>query len=372
MTRTKITYIISNIEKALAFEWVASYLDKTKFELSFILLNPSSDSPLQDFVSNLGLKVLHIPYHGKKDVWEALKQTRTFLKNEKTDIIHTHLFEANIVGLLAGKLIGIKKRIHTRHHSSLHHTYFPRAVYYDKFINWLSTDIIAITDKVNEILIDWEKVSPEKTQIIHHGFDLDLFQKPNQNKIQEVKERHNIPTTGLVFGVIARYTYWKGIQYIIPAFKEIQKKNPTAHLVLANASGDYLQEIKALLAELPKDSYTEITFEKEIASLYRTFDFYIHTPIDNHSEAFGQTYIEALASNIPSIFSLSGIANSFIQHKKNALVVKHQSVDDIIDKMQLLISDNNLCSIITEGGQKSCKDFALEPFIKKLETLYLS
>ncbi len=42
-----IAYIISDIDKALDFEWFASYSDTTKFELSFIFLNETSEGQTQ-------------------------------------------------------------------------------------------------------------------------------------------------------------------------------------------------------------------------------------------------------------------------------------------------------------------------------------
>ena len=37
----------------------------------------------------------------------------------KPHTVHTHLFDANLSGLMAAKLLGIKKRIYTRHHSTI-------------------------------------------------------------------------------------------------------------------------------------------------------------------------------------------------------------------------------------------------------------
>ncbi len=44
MNPKSITYIVSNIDKALTFEWVAEFLDTSRFSLSFILLNPGDSA----------------------------------------------------------------------------------------------------------------------------------------------------------------------------------------------------------------------------------------------------------------------------------------------------------------------------------------
>ena len=116
--KTHITYIISNINKALAFEWIAEYLDKEKFELNFILLN-SEDSELECYLTKNNISVERITYRGKRDIPKAIFRTCKIFKKHKTNIVHTHLFDANLVGLFAAWLTQIPKRIYTRHHSTL-------------------------------------------------------------------------------------------------------------------------------------------------------------------------------------------------------------------------------------------------------------
>ena len=42
MKKEKVVYVISRIDYALAFDWVDQYINKDKFELHFIFLNPYS------------------------------------------------------------------------------------------------------------------------------------------------------------------------------------------------------------------------------------------------------------------------------------------------------------------------------------------
>jgi hypothetical protein len=63
----KITYLISDIDRSIAFEWIVESIDRTKFELSFILFN-NKDSFLEKFLIRAGIKVKRIPYSSKK-IW---------------------------------------------------------------------------------------------------------------------------------------------------------------------------------------------------------------------------------------------------------------------------------------------------------------
>ncbi len=366
----KITYIVSNVNKALAFEWIATHLSKEKFNLSFILLN-KGNSALETFLRNLNIPVLRINYRGKKDIPKAILKLVSLLSKNKPDVVHTHLFDASLAGLTASRLLGIPKRIHTRHHSSYHHVYFKHMVKYDRLVNFLSTDIVAITNTVKEILLQKEHVNQNKIHLIHHGFELEKFEHQPTEVIHKMKALYNPGNLHPVIGVISRYTEWKGIQFIIPAFKKLLETYPDALLILTNADGDYKNEIQDILKTIPKRNYIEIPFENNIFALYHVFDIFVHTPIDDASEAFGQIYVEALASGIPSVFTLSGIANELIVDQKNALVVPYKSPEAIHTAMKELLGNEGLAKMLTTQGKKDvAEEFQLAKMILSLENIY--
>jgi len=368
MFKTKITYIVAGIDRAIAFEWIVENLNKDKFELSFILLN-SGSSYLEDYLIQNKILVKRILFRGKKDYIQALIGTYLFLRKYRPDIIHVHLFNAGMIGIIAGKPAGISRRIYTRHYSTYHHVYAPHAVKYDKLINKLSTDIVAISENVRKILIS-EGVDKKKICKIPHGFDLNIFYNPAPVVIQQLKEKYKTEGKVPVIGVISRYIEWKGIQYIIPAFKKLLETYPNAYLILANTVGNYTAHIKKLLSDLPLDTYMEIKFEYNLGELYQLFNIFVHTPIDSHSEAFGQTYVEALAAGIPSVFTMSGIAHEFIKDKENAVVVPYKNSEAIHNAMMEILMDDKLESKIKKNGQIAAEQFALDSMIAKLEKLY--
>jgi len=365
-----IVYIISQIQKALEFEWVAEYLDKEKFELSFILLNYGS-SPLQIFLSEHGFGVHYVSFEASKSgLLKTTLKIYSILRKINADIIHTHLFEANLCGLTAGWLAHIPRRIYTRHHSTLHHAYHPQGIKYDRYCNRMATDIISISPVTTEVLVKKENVSPKKVHEIYHGFDLDKFHRPDSIHVENLRQKYNPQNRSPVFGVIARYTEWKGIQFIIPAFERFLRKFPEALLILANAHGEYKNSIHELLKRLPAGTYREIIFEEDLYSLYQLFDFFIHVPINEHSEAFGQTYVEPLAGGVPSIFTLSGIATSFIKNGINARVVPFMDSDSILDAMNDTMVNHDLNQRLILQGWNDVQVFKIENMISALEKLY--
>jgi len=332
VSKYKVTYIVSNVNIAFSFDWVADYLGD-EFDLEFILLNSNENSPLSEALKKRNIKTKHFYFTGKVSLLRVLFSLITYLLKSKPDVIHTHLFEASIVGLFAAKLIGIPKRIYTRHHSNYHHDYYKNAVKYDKWNNFLATHIVG-------------------------------------DEVQQLKLKYKIPENTFVVGVISRYIKLKGIEYIIEGFRRFNEQHPNAHLILANARGPYKNDIKNNLKRLPKGNYTEIEFENNVFGLYKLFDVYVHTPIDSEIEAFGQTYVEALASGIPSIFTLSGIANEFIKNDYNALVIDYKSSQEITSSLLKLNKDKKLADSLKINGLESVQKFDLKYMIDGLRNLY--
>jgi glycosyltransferase involved in cell wall biosynthesis len=369
--KIKVTYILYQINKALAFEWIIDHIDKEKFELSFISIGADNNSELEQFCASRNIRFHQVNYAGKKDLPSAVFKTFRILLSIQPELVHCHIFEGGLIGLTAAKMAGIKKRIYTRHYSTYHHSYAPGGVKYDKLINSLSTKIIAISENVRKILIEKENVAPEKIILMHHGFDLSLFYNISEERVKAVKEKYNPTGKKPIVGVVSRYTHWKGIQYIIPAFKKLLEIYPDALLVLSNAKGEYTSQIKVLLNELPQESFVEISFEQDNAALFKLFDVFVHVPIDPEIEAFGQIYIEALAVGIPSIFTLSGIAQEFIKDKENALVVDYHSADQVYHALVSLLQSASLRNQLIENGKKQLEQyFSLPLMIANLQTIY--
>jgi glycosyltransferase involved in cell wall biosynthesis len=368
MIKQKIVYIISDIDKGLAFEWLHQSF-KSKYQLRFILLG-KKETQLFEYLILHKCEVIQIECQSILNV-AAFFKVFWQLFHFRPQIVHTHLIKANLIGLTTAWLLKTKKRIYTRHHALVHHREHKKGLWMDKWCNFIATDIISISQNTSHILTDLEKVPERKIRLIHHGFNLGYFKKTRTEDVESLRKKWKIPLgQHPVIGVVARYQSWKGIQFIIPAFQRIKELYPQAHLILANAQGGFVHAIHELLLKLPKDSFTEIPFEEDVASMFQLFDIYIHTPIDAQSEAFGQTYVEALASMVPSVFTLSGVAPEFIVHEKNALVCSFQDTEEIFKNMLRLLTEKELCERLKETGVETVQPFDLPFMTTKLDSLY--
>ena len=370
MKDKKIVFVISLVERSLAFEWFFSELIKTLPDIEIIFLNPVKP-PLAIYCESVSIKTHWIGYDGKRNFFSSLIKVWKIIINKRIDIVHCHLFDASLIGIIAARLAGIKRRIHTRHHASQHHLYNPHAVKYDRLINRNSSHIVAISEGIKKILIEKENVEVQKISVVHHGFNLSYFENVNVDRINKLKEKYNLKNVFPVIGVISRWTHWKGIQYILPAFKKLREKYADAVLLLANAKGEYSNEIKNLLSDFTSSEFRAIEFENDIPALYHSMNVFVHTPIDDHSEAFGQVYVEALAAGVPSVFTLSGVANEFIRDHYNALVVPWRDADAIEKAIREILADETLAKKINENGKRSVTEhFDISAMVEKMKAVY--
>jgi glycosyltransferase involved in cell wall biosynthesis len=366
----RVTYILSYIEKSLPFEWVVESIDRKAYNLSFILLG-RDNTPMTSFLAAQGISYYVIPYRGKRDLLPAIFRIFVYLKRLRSQVVHAHLFYAGMTAMPAAWLAGVRTRIYTRHYSTYHHDYFKGAVRWDRWINRLATRIVAISPVVEEVLVTREQVKPAKIARVPHGFDFRYFIR-KEEEVVALRARHHIPEGRYPYvGVISRYTHLKGIQYIIEAFKGVLQQYPHAHLVLANAQGDYKATLTTQLQRLSADAYTEIAFEENVRALYGLFDVFVHVPISRESEAFGQTYVEALAMHVPSVFTQSGIANEFLENGVNACQVPYHDAVAIEQAIKNILTNDELRDTIVAGGYQAVTSrFGMAQMMQALYPLY--
>lgn len=369
MTRRHIVYVVSLLEKSLAFEWVLSRL-VADYRVTVILLNPAGSS-FESFLIDKGIRVIRIRYRSKADFPMAFLRTFFFLLINRPSIVHAHLFDAQLVGLGAAWLARIRRRIYTRHTSTFHHNYHSAGVRYDRLSNWLATRIVSVSQATEYALVELEKVSPSKLVRIPHGFEMDSFAHVPDDRLYALRKKWSVTPGSPTIGVVARFIEWKGVEFAVRAFAAFQRKLPNARLVVANASGPEEQATLKLLDDLAVKNVTLIPFEEDAPAMYRLFDMLVHVPVDPWCEAFGQVYVEAMASGIPVIVTRSGIAMEYVKDAHNAIVVPYRDSAAIETALEALWKDESLRSMLARNAQREVVlRFGIDDMVSSLKRLY--
>ncbi|TSJ39871.1 glycosyltransferase family 4 protein [Fluviicola chungangensis] len=367
MIRKKVCYIISDIDKAVFFELTAKQLCK-HVGLSFILIN-SKNSALSTFLKTLEIPVYHISCPSILRSTRSIMQIRRILRNMKPDCIHCHLAHANWTGLIAGSLSGIKQRIYTRHSGKPLQWNWKEAII-DFTQNRLATDIIAISRNIEHLLLE-QKVPASKIHLIYHGFNTTRFANPDPQIIADLRKKYNPENQYPLIGVIARNVPWKGTYYTLQAFTQLLKSHPNAKICLFGGHYTSMDSIWDTLCEIPERNKQIIDFEPAVFDIYSLFDVYVHVPVNPSCEAFGQTYVEAIMSNTPSVFTLSGIAPEIVIHKQNAYVVPFKNAEEILQGISYWLNQTSTKKVNDPELQAKINDmFSMKRYLDSLLKIY--
>jgi glycosyltransferase involved in cell wall biosynthesis len=308
----KVLYIISRVSKSKDLEVLARHWDQERYRMEVVLVNGVPDCDVQQDFLAASIPCTTLLYRGPRDIPRTIAALVRHIRASRPYIVHTHLQEASLMGLVAARIAGVQRRVHTRHQATVNHREHPvKGVLYDRICNALAEHIVAISGPCRDVLVQREGVAPEKVTLIHHGFDLDQRPPyaPDRNTAR-LCDRYGIGREGHgpVVALIARPIAIKGLDHAIAAFAELLGTHPRAQCVIFNwCHTTQIDHYQRLLDRLPAGSWRTVAPMPEIWSMYPAFDVFLHVPIDRDAEAFGLVYIEALLSGTPSVFTRSGV-----------------------------------------------------------------
>ena len=337
--------------------------------IHFFVGDPAPD--LSETAAKHGLECIRIPYSSRRDLPLAILRARRALRSHGVHLVHGHGIEGSVVGLLAALTSGVYERLHTRHHATMHHEEGPRrALLVDRFVNRLSTTIIATCSNVRDCLVDRENVDPAKVRILEYRLDIAGFDSVEEERVAAIRSRYQLLPTQRTVGMITRFVWWKGVEYGLEAFTRFLTVESDAVLIIAKAVGPHESIIRPLLDAIPERNYRLIEHEQDIAALYKTFDFLIHLPVTAGVEAWGQVYVEAMAAGVPMVCTRSGIGNDFLVDGENCVLVDYRDAEATFAGLLRLASDRPFRSLLDANGRNDAARYSRSPELNTLDFLY--
>jgi glycosyltransferase involved in cell wall biosynthesis len=392
--RTKLTFVFTHHIRWVPFELTAKLINKDIFDVDYVILGASD--PMIEFLKANNIPVATTAFNDYKNTPEAVKFVYDHLIKRQSEIVQTHWFAGSLVGLQAAYYAKVPVRIFHREHPPLQ--YYNRHSPSKHQLIWdCATHFISVTETSKSGMIE-DGIASEKIKVIPTGFNVDEFRDIDSARVDRLRSKYlsskQLKQRQPVIGVAARYVRWKGVEYVIQAFKKVLEKHPNALLILsgthidrsevfhqlASASGDEIVSpqyndalsIMQCTDTLPEESYIEIPFEEDLYALFRMFDVFVHTPIDGIQETFGQVYVEAMLSRVPSVVTLSGSARDHAVHRENAWVVDYQNSDQIAEGILTLLADHDLRESIVQAAFTCAEEsYAINKQIRVLEDFYL-
>ncbi len=269
------------------------------------------------------------------------------IKQINPDIINAGNPKSGFLIMLAAKLIGRKNRIFTLHglvsdtRKGLKRYLVSRI---EKYSSTWAHHTIVVSHSLRAHAIARGIIKAETSFVLGNGsangIDLSEFSRTDQliKESKQITERLHLKKDVFTVGFVGRVTKDKGFNYLLDAFKELQKKFSLQMVVVGPFfSNDPLHESD--LHELynnPNIFYIGKVLRS--APYYPMFDVLV---LPSLREGFGNVLIEAAAMEVPVIASdIPGIRDAVT--KENGYLIEPNNTAQLISSVTRLINDRTL------------------------------
>jgi len=240
-----ITYVITGLKMGGAEKQVCLLADKMSELGHDIVLVSLLDNPIvlpkqrNVRVYELGMK------KNPLSIFVCYLKLCKIIKNNNPDVVHSHLFHANIMCRLTRLFVSIKKLIcsaHSRHEGGR-----------IRMMLYRITDFLAnITTNVSQDAVDEavkrRAVPKNKIKLVYNGIDTTSIKKIQNAKLTIYSELNLKEDVRLLLAV-GRFTTAKDYPNLLHALKIINAENLSVHLIIAG-HGELFDEVKELSKEL--------------------------------------------------------------------------------------------------------------------------
>ena len=289
---------------------------------------------------------------------KKIKRVKELVNEIKPDILHAHY--ATSYGLL-GALANYHPYIISAWGSDVYD--FPIKSPVHKMMlkyNLKKADYIFSTSNVMKE--ETQKYTNKNIEVTPFGVDINRF-VPRRTEKDEV-----------VIGTIKTLEEKYGIQYLVKAFAQLKDRNPDMNLKLRiGGKGSQEDYLKGLCRELK--IYDDVTFlgfvnPDDVVKEFQNFDIAVF-PSTLDSESFGVAAVEAESCGTPIVVSEVGGLMESTKPGITSLVAKKASVEDLRDKIDMLVKDKELRLKMGTAARKFVEDnYNLEDNFAYVDKLY--
>jgi glycosyltransferase involved in cell wall biosynthesis len=294
----KVLHVITGLDAGGAELQLAMILRRTRHESDVVTLyNPG---PVADMITAQGTTVRNIGMQRNTEL-PALMRLRKLIKDGQYDVVHAHLYRAQVYARPAARLAGTPVVLTTEH--SIGETHIERrkmssAVRGLYLASELFSDAtIAVADVVKERLIKWG-VSGRKITVIPNGLDVPALAFDPTAR-QRVREQFGISPDTYLIGALGRLDPNKRIDLVVEAALPVLGERCK---ILIIGRGEDQARVEAAVDRLGAREHVIFGgFQTDTAAMMAAFDLYVAASVQ---ETFGLSVLEAMASGLPVLYTV--------------------------------------------------------------------
>ena len=294
----------------------------------------------------------------------AVRELAAYLRREEIDLLHAHMYRAEVIGTRAALAAGTPVLMATVHSSRVRS---PQDV----------ATLAALTPAMDRLIVPSAAIEAKVRHegragagfaVIPNGVDLARFDLPLASCA--LRREFGVPGGAPLLGVIARLEAEKGHRYLIAAMPAILQVATDAWLVIVG-EGSLDAELRAQAAALPAAVRDRIVFtgrREDVASITGELDIAV---LPSLREAQGISILEAMARGRPVVASAVGGIPEVLTDGLDGLLVPPADPDALADACIRLACSPSLRNRLGAAGRATVKRrFSLDAMVRRIEAVY--
>ncbi len=256
-----------------------------------------------------GVRTLALPMHGSKSVATFWRLAR-YVREQRIDIIHTHLTRAAYYGLLLSWLT------RTPVVSTVH------VFTSDPAYRWLSRrgyPLIAVSEAVRRWLID-SGVPAGVVQTVYNATDFVSLNGEYACAPREVRQEFGLPENSRLIGLFAKVSLIKGHDLLLEALPHVLRSHPDTYvLFVGSTESEFAERAQQRAREL--GVHRHVVFAGVRADIARLMQAVDVVTLPSRSETFGLVVLEAMALGKPVVTTRAGGLPELVRDGETGILV---------------------------------------------------
>ncbi len=293
----KVLHVITGLDAGGAELQLAMILRRTRHESDVVTLyNPG---PVADMIRDQGTSVRNIGMQRNTEL-PALMRLYKLIKEGQYDVVHAHLYRAQIYARPAARLAGTPVVLTTEHSIGETHierrkmTRGVRTLYLTS--ERFSDATIAVSDIVKDRLVRWG-VRARKITVIPNGVDTDGLGFDAEAR-DRVRAQFGISPETYVIGALGRLDPNKRVDLMMEAAAPMLGDRCK---ILVIGRGEDQARLEAAAERIGVTEHVIFGgYQADTTAMLAGFDLYVAASLQ---ETFGLSVLEALASGLPVLYT---------------------------------------------------------------------
>jgi glycosyltransferase involved in cell wall biosynthesis len=283
-------------------------------------------------IRELGVPVISLDCEGPRNVPGAIRKFAGWLRANRPDVIHSHLWAANVVARVSGRLAGVPvlSSVHNPDHEdaawsdgaevSLTKRKIAKGI--DRWTARVGNErLIAVSEYVRHSANRHLKFSLDEIDLLYNPIDTDALTNPPQKDRSALLREMGLPQDAIILLNVARLSPQKGLIHALRALPTIIEQYPQAHLLSVGATTDpaWHEELKTEANRSGvADHFHILGTRRDVTDFLRACDVFVFPSL---YEGLGIALIEAMAAGCACVATTAGPIPEFVENQRNGVLV---------------------------------------------------